>query len=95
MAKNGNCEHEGIMEMVVMETRKCGQIVVRIRRCDTCGSRVRTGEMMEEKRMEERRFAEAEVKRLTDELRVNVQMIKRAKEAIEVLAKFLGVWRYE
>ncbi len=51
--------------------------------------------MMEEKRMEERRFAEAEVKRLTDELRVNVQMIKRAKEAIEVLAKFLGVWRYE
>ena len=95
MAKNGNCEHEGIMKMAIMDTRKCGQIVVRIRRCETCGSRVRTGEMMEEKRMEERRFAEAEVKRLTDELRVNVQMIKRAKEAIEVLAKFLGVWRYE
>ncbi|MBA7549739.1 hypothetical protein ES705_42234 [subsurface metagenome] len=44
--KEKECEHQNLMEMKVMETRKSDMIVIRLRECGTCGARVKTLERM-------------------------------------------------
>ena len=90
MAKNGDCKHEGIMEMAVMDTRVHEQTMVRIRRCGTCGALVKTEEMTEMKRTAERRLAHEDVKRLTEALRESAQMIKRARKTMAIYEVFGG-----
>lgn len=42
--KEKECEHQKLMEMKVMETRKSDMIVIRLRECGTCGAKVKTVE---------------------------------------------------
>ncbi|MBA7585890.1 hypothetical protein ES708_27882 [subsurface metagenome] len=44
--KEKECEHQKLMEMKVVETRKTDMIVIRLRECGTCGSKVKTEERM-------------------------------------------------
>ncbi|GAJ19245.1 unnamed protein product [marine sediment metagenome] len=40
--KEKECEHQKLMEMKVVETRKSDMIVIRLRECGTCGAKVKT-----------------------------------------------------
>jgi len=46
MMKEKECEHQKLMEMKVVETRKSDMIVIRLRECGTCGAKVTTLERM-------------------------------------------------
>ncbi|MBA7542651.1 hypothetical protein ES705_34975 [subsurface metagenome] len=88
MAESGNCKHKEIIAGKVLETKKHGLLAVRIRKCPTCGSRVKTVEETEMVRLAESRFAQQEMKRLADELRELDQMAKGAKEAMAIFMRF-------
>lgn len=87
MAENGNCAHEGIMEMAVVETRKFDQIVVRTRVCTKCGERIRTVELTDRNLENERRVSRQRLDKLTAEFKAEAQEIVQVMEAIKVLAK--------
>lgn len=91
MVKNGDCEHDGIMEGQVIETRKCGQIVVRIRRCKICDSRVRTQEVPEDLLTEERERGRRTLEGHKTALRKREQALGRVLEALETLKNIKAI----
>lgn len=85
MRKNAECEHPGLMGQPVLETRKFAWIVVRIRLCEQCGDRVRTEEILERQRVDERESAKLAVEGLKQELWKEIQLRSVVMDALRVL----------
>lgn len=90
MMKEKECEHQKLMEMKVVETRKSDMIVIRLRECGTCGAKVKTlervsGMVARERVNSEVRLGLAERKMIIaeTELMIVIDALKSIRKVIE------------
>jgi len=91
MMKENECEHQNLMEMKVMETRKSDMIVIRLRECGTCGEKVKTLERMTDMVARERVTSEVRLGLAERKLQIAEAELMTVIDALKVIWKIIGV----
>ena len=89
--KENECEHQNLMEMKVMETRKSDMIVIRLRECGTCGEKVKTLERMTDMVARERVTSEVRLGLAERKLQIAEAELMTVIDALKVIWKIIGV----
>ncbi|MBA7585988.1 hypothetical protein ES708_27983 [subsurface metagenome] len=87
MTVKGTCVHQNIMLMPVSETKEFVQIIIRIRKCDKCGEKVKTLELTEERLENERQAARERINGQGNMIRENLMIINAAIDVLNTVEK--------
>ena len=91
MMEEKECEHQNLMEMKVMETRKSDMIVIRLRECGTCGARVKTLERMSGAVARERVNSEVRLGLAERKMQIAEAELMTVTDALKIIWKIIGV----